>query len=630
MSGYQGKIEEFPEDESLWLVKWIDEFRQPHVRTRSTSVGVVLQQLAARDFTELSSLRANQLSQIIGKRRNDDMPSLKNPRVMVGSLPLLEIGQIYQSKKKVSQLPTEIHTLAFKDNNDIEISLGDLVPPPPGWKPEIPYKTINTWEYYGLYRLDKCRCQVVRVPRDEYINEYIIPRTTLHKAFYAQHTEIAKAFSKGPWSKRYTDVICMFDFESGLKTQCSPDGRKWDIVMETLVPNTFAPLLALLHFDEYAKKCAESIYASSMQDTGGRADVPWYASAKIPYRPVNEAFLMRVKCLPLPRWTVKSPDKSIKEIRKYLVTSVVGSSWPSHLPIVGVGRRNSGTKGVNQIPVDGPAPYMIRPGDEENGSNPETTVDASLDASQDTDIKHLAGDDWNWINEPVVVKLTKESSKMYEGDRPVRQSKPGDRTSTGEHTHQQDGLVKGQAAALVRAPEKRFEHIIKALEQLREKKHIEDIHIVPAKNSWQHTTRGGRNCWSFIDEETAKRGKRPRRSWRLVEYASETTKQSIPRCALVLEIAIGGKSHYWIEIECRKTDQGFRSALLSNLGADYCETLEIAIETIVLATGINLEKELKKALATRNVLVDSYKHHYGSKERADLDINSVLRFLSGR
>jgi len=621
MSAYQGKILDFPDDDHLWLIKWIDEFRLPHLRTRSTSVGVVLQQLSARDYAELASVRADDLSHILGKRNQAEAPALRTARLLVGSLPLIEIGQIYKEGTRVGQLPTVMNALALDNNDETEISIGDSSPAPPGWKADLPHKILNAFEYYGVYpRMAKSRCQVIRVQRDNVTYEFIIPRATIFKAFYAQHTEIAKAFCKGPWSERYEDVICMHDFESGLKTQVSAGGQ-WDIVLETLVPSTFAAPLALLHFDEYAQKCAESIYTNSLSDRAGKSDTPWYASAKIPYLPVDEPFRMRVKCLPLRGWA---------SIKKFVVTSIVGTSWPSHLPIVAHGRRNSGDKGIVQIRVDGPAPFTVRPSDEQNETNPGTSIDAGEDGSQQSDIRHLPTDDWIWLNEPTMIKLVKLSSKIYEGGRPAKQTNGGDQVSTGEHTHQQGGLVRGEASVLVRAPQMRFEHIIKVMTQLRGEGRIDDIRVVPVANAWQHGSRGGRDCWSFIAEDTAKLGTRPGRSWRILEYALEASQISIHRCALVLELTIGGNSHYWIEIECRKKEQGFRSAFLSQLGEDYPDALETAIETIAQAKGINLEKELKEAFKEKSIFVDSYKHHYKSQTQSELDINSVRRFLLGR
>jgi hypothetical protein len=629
----QSDIAEFPKGNDLWLIKWIDEFRLPHRRTRSASVGVVLQQLAARDYTELDSPKATGLSHILGRKKDAANPVFKVPRVMVGSLPLLDIGQIYQNGTKIGQLPTSMASISIHQAAPIfgtEIEMGKEVPPPPWWTKGFPYRTLNPSEYIGLWGMPKSRCDVIRRRNGSHITEYLIPKTVIFKAFYGMHTEIAKAFCNGPWSTTYTDVICMHDFESGLKTQEVNDGKQWNIVLETLVQDAFAYPLALLYFDKHGRRCAEAIYTRSQQDRNGSADEPWYAGATIPYLPVHEPFQMKVKCLPLPTRTgIDDEDGTKYDIKRFLVTSIVGSSWPSHLPIIGRGRRNSGDRGDIQIVDSGrPPPFIKTNDDEKNGT--KTTVDGTQDVNIDNPARPLRGDEWIWLNEPKSIKLKKDSSKKYEGERAVKTGS-GTRVSTGEHTHEKDGLGKGEATTLVRAPEKRFEQIIQALEELKADKKdgfITSIQEIASPKSWQQHNRGGRPCWSFIAEETV--GKKQGRSWRIVDYGPEDAKNIVHRCALVLELAIGGKLHYWIEIECRKNEGGFRSPLLSNLGSDYRDIIGAAIEIIALEKGQNVERELRLALSGDSIKIDSYKHHYPSSDHADLDHASVRRFLKGR
>lgn len=626
MSEYQHEIAEFPEGNDLWLVKWIDEFRLPHLRTRSASVGVVLQQLSARDVKGLDSLKATELSHILGRKKDACNPVFKVPRVMVGLLPVLAIGQIYQNRMRVGQLPTTMATISIHraaSADEAEIEIGQQVPPPPWWDSRFPHRILNPHEYAGLFGMSKSRCDVIRRNDGIHVNEYIIPKTVIFKAFYGMHTEIAKAFCNGPWSQRYEDVICMHDFESGLKTQNIDNGKQWDIVLETLVQDEFAYPLALLLFDDYARKCAEAIYTRSQQDKNGKTDAPWYAGAAIPYCPINEPFRMRVKSLPLPVRTVMHDDQTKYELRRFVVTSIVGSSWPSHLPTVGVGRRNSGTKGEIQI-ADSSRPPYVRANESDKGRT-KTTIDGTSDVAANAIAQTLKVEEWVWLNQPKSTRLTKSSSKKYEGKRSTTQCR-GDIVSTGEHTYEEDGLGKGEATTVVRSPERRFEQIIEILEKLKGEGLIADIREVPAPEAWRQQSRGGRPCWSFIAEETAKLGRVTGRSWRIIDYGSEDSRTIMHRCALVLALTIGDNLHYWIEIECRKT-QRFRSPFLSNVGSDYREIIAASIDAIAMKKGRNLENELKLSFSGSNIIVDSYKHHYPAKDHSGLDISSVRRFL---
>lgn len=633
MPGKRYDIEEFPEGKELWLVKWIDDFRSPHLSTESTSVGVVLQQLAAKDYTELNSLRSNQLSHILGRKRDAGMPTFKIPRVMVGSLPSLEIGQIYQDRIKIGQLPTSMAGIAFHQavsTYSNEFEMGQEVPAPPWWNKEYKHKILNPSDYIGLYgTMLNSRCDVIKRRDGIHLNEYIIPKTVIFKAFYGMHTEIIKAFCNGPWSKTYESVICMHDFDSGLKTESVNDGRQWNIILQTLVPDPMRFPLALLYFDDYAKRCAETIYTRRQQDTRGKPNASWYASATIPYYPKYEPFRMNVKCFPLPLRKMTDDDASEYEVRRFLVTSIVGSSWPSHLPHIGYERRNSGATSGNKIIDTGkPPPYVMKPEDDKGSTS--TTIAATADANASAAAQTLQGGDWDWLNQPKSSKLPKNSSKRYEGERPVKKGTEG-KVSTGEHNHKKDGLGKGEVTTLTRAPEKRFEQIIEAMEVLKAENLISSFREISPNRAWQQQSRGGRPCWSFIAEETAKLGKKTGRSWRIVDYGPDDARNIVYRCALVLELKIGDNLHYWIEVECRKgKQQGFRSPLLSNVVTDVQGTIASAIETIAIEKGINLEENLRLTFDGTNIEIDSYKHHYPSKDHSNLGIASVRQFLTGR
>lgn len=263
----QEKIEEFPEGSDLWLIKWIDEFRLPHLGTRSTSVSVILQKLPFSDPGMLSAVKPRDIGKFLGKRHSDERPVLlfPLPRVMVGTLPLLHIGAVFQNKVRVGQLPTVMKWIGYLpgESEGIEVSVGQDVKPPPGWTPGLAHKILNAYEYFGLLPMPDSRCVVIVRREGLHKNVFVIPRTTIFKAFYAPHTEMAKAFCNGPWSESHEDVICLIDLESGLRTQAVNNNRQWNIILQTLVPKDFAEILAVFYFDPYPQACAESLYGTS-------------------------------------------------------------------------------------------------------------------------------------------------------------------------------------------------------------------------------------------------------------------------------------------------------------------------------------------------------------------------------
>lgn len=630
MSIGQEKIREFPEDGAFWFVKWIDEFRIPHLGTRSASVAVILQKLPFKDLSELSRLPPDRLLQILGQRSKKD-PEVevlaRNPVVMPGTLPLLNIGAIFYNKVRVGELPVRRKRLElwFGGQEGDEITLGEQLTPPKNWTAPGPYRLLNKYEYsIAPFKMPRSRCLVIK-RRGQTI---VIPRMTIFKTFYAPHTELAKAFCNGPWEDRHEDVICLSDFESGLKTEKDPSGQ-WNVILQTKVPDTFAELLALFYFDEFARKCASSIYAKSLQDRNGRMSEPWYASAQIPFRWTDQKLTLDVRGFQLRSWKYRDDDDTEAEHQKFLVTDIVGSSWPSYIPQIGYERANSGNGSPNPIKVEGSAPFLNNA--QEKNSDTETEVDGEHDANAASLTTHMSVTEFGWLNQPKKAKLQKKSSKQYSDKSRPAPATNGSKVSTGELTHQQDTQGTGQAEVRVRAPEKRFQHILEAFEKLTKKGFLNAFDVVPCTTPGKQVRRGDLDCWSFIDALALTEGHRPRRGWRLAEYDKESPKNCIYRTALVVRLTIGEKTHYWIEIECRKRNEGgFRSPLLSNVDTDTQEVILGALEVIVEMKGINMEAPLNELLGGVGVHADCYKHVYEPAPSSKFDITSIQRFLTGR
>lgn len=636
MSSGQEKIHEFPEDGAFWFIKWIDEFKIPHLGTRSSSVSVILQKLPFTKISDLRELSSEDLLQILGQRTNKDESIVvlrPNPVVMPGTLPLLYIGAIYQNKVKVGELPTRRVRLDLLNGGQEgqEIALGDVLSPPPRWMEKIPqekrapYYLLNKYEYSMVsVKMKPSRCLVINRRN----NIYVIPRTTIFKTFYACHTELAKAFCNGPWPERLHDVICLSDLESGLKTEKESSGR-WNVILQTLVPDRFAELLALFYFDPFAKKCAESIYSRSLQDRSGRIQTPWYASAQIPFMPTQKKLSLDARGFYLRSWKYKDEVGEEIELKKFLVTEIVGSTWPDYIPEIGYERLNSGQKGSTQTRVDGRKPFPKTP--EGEPSDSETEVDGEHDADANSPTRHMNATEFGWLNQPKKRKLKKNSSKQYtEASGPPPPSKSDGKVSTGEHTHQQDTSGKGEAEIIIREPEKRFDHIVDVLESLSKKNFITSLQIVPCPVPGKQIRRGSHDCWSFIDDESRKYKHRPRKGWRLAEYDAENFRNCKYRSALVMKFEIESEPHYWIEIECRGKEGGYRSPLLSNVNGNAPQIITAALEIIAEEKGINMKPPLNHILGDQGVIADCYKHIYESKGSSKLDIDSVKRFLSGR
>lgn len=626
MSTGQEPIREFPEDGAFWFVKWIDEFRIPHRGTASASVAVILQKLPFQDLSELSNLSHERLLQILGQRlRDSDVEVLApNPLVMPGTLPMLNIGAIFCNKVRVGELPTTSKRLELASGGQEgdEITLGEKLTSPPNWPGSGDYRLLNKYEYsIAPLRMSRSRCLVIRRPTQT----IIIPRMTIFKAFYAPHTELAKAFCNGPWELRYSDVICMIDFKSGLKTEKTPSGQ-WNVILQPKVPDAFADLLALFYFDEFARACASSIHSINFQDRSGRNGDPGYASAKIPFHDAtDQKLLLDVRCFQLRSWKYRDNNGKDVEHKKFLVTDVVGSSWPNYIPQIGYERANSGNASPNPTKVEGSAPF--RNAAQGKQGDTKTEIDGEHDAHANSSTVHMSATEFGWINKPDKIKITKKSSKQYSDKSPVSAVTDSDKISTGEHTYKQDALGKGEAEIRVREPDKRFQYILEAFEKLTQDGSIDTFDIVPCTISGKQVRRGSLDCWSFSHTPALGKKCRPRRNWRWVEYDKNSLDNCIYRTALVVRLTVGEKVCYWIEIECRKKGEGFRSPLLSNVDEDSAEVILAALDMIVEKKGLKLKGYLNAQLKGFGVHADCYKHIHESASSSEFDVASIQRFL---
>lgn len=113
---------------------------------------------------------------------------------------------------------------------------------------------------------------------------------------------------------------------------------------------------------------------------------------------------------------------------------------------------------------------------------------------------------------------------------------------------------------LVRQPQQRFVYLQNALKELVAKKAIKRFSIFTPIEQTQMIKHSGDLCWSFLDEDSQRRGMWPMRGWRLIVPSKimddGSIKRGQPRVALVVEIEYKDIIGYWIEIECRGADLG--------------------------------------------------------------------------
>lgn len=623
-------IEEFPKDDAYRLVKWVDKFTLPHLTTRSTSVTVRLQRLPFQRHSELNRLTRESAVALLPLDRTDaGQAQYTSVAVHAGLLPHLAIGRVYQGQRLVGELPTGQATLTLADAelSCHEIRIGEELPAPAGWT--YPYKQLLSREFGGIQtEFGASRCLVFV---DASGIEYVIPRALIFQRFYAIQRELANAFTSGPWAQTRHRIVYQGQLKSGLETRIDPATGAWHVILQTHVDNDFARLAALLYFDDYAAARAESIYTGMLSDRRANVHAPWFASAQIPFRAEAKPLRLQVKGFMLPPRLGRREGggKPVVHKQSFLVTSILGSSWPSYAPPIKAGRLNSGDKGKEQLPAQGDRPYANHLRARPAGSDLVTTSATDASAAQG-DVITLE-DTFSWLDGEEPEKLTKDRSQLY-SDSDLRPAPPPpDAASGGERTHQDGNAAPAHHKVLVRDPVNRFRYLLDAFEWLHSAGDLQRYTVFQPAISSQLAQCGGLSCWNFLDDTARRTGRWPSAGWRMLERARGVGTERTPgkpRCVLVVRIEVGTQLGYWFEIETRTTEGGVLSPLVASTGTDEQVAVSHLVESIARAEGRNLRQAMTAAAyEIGSDAAHCYKHHYKGDHNSEIDPNSLRRFL---
>lgn len=615
MFANQGKFT-FPVDDNLWAVKHIDQFTQAHGRTRTAAVKVMLQLLSLKSTSQLAGLTVDATKELLGKRETDPKPKFDFVSILVGALPGICIGDVFRNGEKVGELPSVKRTLTLRpgEADSTEARAGGTIEPLPGWG-KMPSRVLNASEYSGVadhslqnVRFSQSRFAYFRRPRDDGgTDTFVLPRMTIFKAFYAPHSVLANAFCTGPWEHEVHRAISFTRTHGGAQTGVANNGEQWDIVLQTLIQDEYAGILAVLHFDDYGRSRAKSIYSHALQERNHNPRAPWYANAEIPLQAIDENLALSVKCLKLRSW--RDWKSEGPEHHKFLVTDIYGSSWPSHYPIIAHTRTNAGEGSARPQPVPLPAPFRGTP--PSKNANEDTVIRSDLDAHTGSSTTIVKGREWCWLDDgPKYRKLEKEQSNRYEGGGVPSIDNDGTEISPGAHTSEQDALPKAEVKTIVRIPNARFEHMHQAFSKLVETNDLTSLTPIAAGRPGQRTERSGFACWTFIDDESLRRKLGPRGGFRTIYDIPRLRRSAYWRTALVLRFEYRKRTHHWIEIECTRSN-AFRSLLLTiDPSLDVHDTIESTLNAIAEAKGIGLEKAVRLMFPGTPIKVSAYTHRY--------------------
>lgn len=618
-------IAELPQDDVFRVVKWIDKFELAHLTTRSASVTIRLQRLPFTSHAEINRLTQRAAVDLLAPDPATSNHLYSSIKVHVGLLPHFCVGKIYQGQRYVGDLPTITRRLSLPEAEDsaCEICVGEELERPANWT--VPYRLIHAREFGGVQsEFSASRCLVFNLAGGV---ECIIPRTVIFQAFYAVQREMANAFTSGPWALTKSRIVYEGTLKSGLKTQVDPDTGAWHLILQTHIKDDFDRIVALLYFDDFARSCADSIYSDMLADRGV-GTLPWFASAKLPFRAESNPLLLEVKGFLLAPRRGKNTDGTWVDLKQiFLVTSILGSSFPSYAATIKSNRLNSGDKGLEQVPATGERPFNRCSQETLAGSDVVTT--SAVDASAAVGALVTLAGRFSWLNGSKPEKIVKDSSQIYDQVAVPLTGQDASTESGGERTFEKGNAAPAEHKMIVRDPINRFTHLLNAFDALVSSEELDTYSVFQPKDPTQIVPCGAVICWNFIDEYDRSSGEWPKSGWRIIERAQGIGKDRTlpkPRCVLVVRIEFSGHIGFWFEIEVKNSD-GLLSPVIVDTRLSEQTVVQHIVESIAQANGANLREVSNEIVKEIGGVMHCYRHDYNDNKSSQLDINSIRRFL---
>lgn len=594
---------EFP-TEGYWVVQWMDGYQQNRGEENSTLVDVTLRRLNIRTEAEVLGRRAsaeNIFARPSAHQRaaGEAEPEFRIIPTSVGSLPLLCNGAVFRGQSFIGRVPTRRYTLNLPRAEDSDGCFKQTIEhkePQGPLNPAGMQKTALNQFQYALPQSAK-PSQVLILYADGV--EYVIPRQVIFQTFYAAHTNMANAFCNGFWRDTASQVIEFRPLENGLLTREVPDLKEWHIVLKTLVEDDYAPMLALLWFEPYARACAELIHSERLREikqTESKRTAPWdrgrwHCSARLPFRP-EYSLTLEVEGYELKRWPYNETP------RKVLVTKILSANAPVYAWFIRNERENSGIESDNHNP-GGRVPHGPRGGTKGGNSGGTPPITFETDPDKRSMVHNSSSEQFFWSSGWRMEKLAKSSSVSG-----TRSTTPSPEAKNLSSTGNPGGGTKAADQHNARVPvmdvSERFSDILDALEQLSGV--VQHCVFFPSSDAAKEH-RGSSICWNFLNaQERGNTHLRPRYGWRVL-----TRNPRKYRAALVVSIDYQGQRGMLFDIECRPSDGGFCWAVL--VGAPKSEAFVFAVLSMIAqGEGRNLDESLAEYAQEHGCRLHKYMH----------------------
>lgn len=627
---------DFPDGDGLWVIRHIDGYIRPHKGTDSTSVRCFLVAVPPEFGTNPANFTTAQISALFC----DAGASRFTTTIFAGALPSYVVGFAFRRGKYVGSLPA------------IQLSLGDALSQGEAsglYKIDpvsnrarglsadtvisksaqgYPTKVLPTTQLYLEAKLrEQTQFLVVQDRReaDEASQiQFLIPRSVIFRTFYASTSLRAELFTAGVWSLVKDSAIYTGEF-AGNRTAEDPETGRWNVVLQLGMEEADFYMMALFHFDEYAKAAADRLHtpqlvARDRAARNGDKDLLWHSNAEIPFDPRKGPYTGTVSGY----YLVNRRDRHFNG-RTFLVTAIHAISPPKGNPEVGGILINDAGDGEDISTSADPRPFGGSP--RKGGKRPDgmANVDTHHASTREPALA-LPSASFTLDPPPAVHKLTKNRSTRYTSPRQPAPQDPTSEGSSGSRNGDQGSKSPLNSSQVDRAPSEVFAALMSAMEDLRSEGLIRAYSAVQPTDSLRRVSVGGYACWNFLDKQQLHRIRHgravlQRRSWAYLRGAGPRG-APVERAALVLRVELkNGRYALWIEIETQ-AKESFSSALVMESSSGTTLDTDAALRLIRNCKGVAVSRNLSSNG------VECYSHpHFRDSDRKSWSKDPLQSFI---
>ena len=594
------RVEEFPDDERVRVVRWFDHIRANHDATGSPGVEVLLHALApGADAACLPRFDRNLPLDPAGE-------VTPRPVVHAGLIPALTIGGVFTGRSFSGWLPAEHEQKRFRFTQLRATVLrpgdGNPAPRPTGWREDLAW-TVLGHSAYPLGAFTRSWCLVLDGVHQGRDAQLVLPCPEVFRGVYGTTRSVALGLTSALWSEAMEKLTNV--------RRCIVEDGVWKVGLRKDIPDALAPLLGMLMLTPEGFDAASRL----LEGKFGDRDAPARLRAALPF--AADELDVTVRCLSLR-----------PEGLRWFGFELLRLDWPlGHFGPSGkvlIARDNSADEGDEVTTTDGPSPFAPKDKMLVDDGTDEAPVTGSEDPAPARPVE-IGGRVPVFGNVPELEHVRKPKSRRYEPPR-----KPGGVEAVGKASAGSVGsggsasIPANLEGAGAPAASPRFAKLAAVLERLEASGGLsrEPPVAVPPPS---RVLRGGDAVWKLPPPAN-----RARRGWTVLPGTRQ-----VRRTAMVATVRIGGRTVHLIELEEDPGGSG-SSMLLCRLSPGHepagIEKLLKAVARTDVSDGRTIKAGgvwPKPGGLADGVLILSaktWRHRFGAD--GDLDGSALLRGLN--